>query len=234
MSVAAISSSGVSLQRLSAQARLLQFASQALPTGAYAYSAGLESMLNLELLRDEQDCRDYLVTLMESSVAYLELPIFLRMFDAISQGDAATVVRYSQFLFASRETREFQEQEEQMARALCRVLKELRSQDYMQIPSPGTYVEALAWAAHWFGIEREDACVLVVYSWVEQQVSALCRLLPLGPIAGQRLLDGVLRHVPEVIVQAKEVEDSDLGASAPGLAVVSALHETQYCRIFRS
>lgn len=223
-----------SFPRVAAQMRLLQFASQALPTGAYAYSAGLEGLLASGALAGEIACRDYLITLMRSVVVRLELPLFFRMLDAFRAEDGLAAQRFSHYLLASRETRELFEQEKQMARALGRVLADLCSEKYPSASGPLTYSEGLAYAAHIFGLERGEAAVLLVYTWIEQHVSALCRLLPLGPIAGQRMLDGVLSHVPEVVSEGASITDDDIGAGSPGLALASARHENQYCRIFRS
>lgn len=220
--------------RVAAQTRLLQFASQALPTGAYAYSAGLEGLLASGKLEGAVACQGYLISLLQAVVVRLELPLFFRMFDAFCVGDDSAALRASRYLLASRETREMQEQEKQMARALRRVLADLCSDKCAPEWTPATYSEGLARTAHWFELERSEAAVLLVYTWVEQQVSALCRLLPLGPIAGQRMLDSILVHVPEVIRLGARIEDDDIGAGAPGLAIASSRHETQYCRIFRS
>ncbi len=222
------------LAKHASQTRLLQFASQALPTGAYAYSMGLESMLQLGLLSGTDSCQAYLLGLLEHSVVYLELPLFLRMYDGAVQGDGASVARYSRFLLACRESHEFQCQEEQMGRALARVLSDLRPREFADIVAPVTYSEGMAWATCWYEIAKDEACVLFAYNWMEQQVSALCRLLPLGPLAGQRVLDAVLERIPPCIERAKCVADHEIGAGAPMLAIASALHEEQYCRIFRS
>lgn len=220
--------------RVAAQMRLLQFASQALPTGAYAYSAGLEGLLASGVLTGEVSCSEYLNTLMKSTVVHLELPLFFRMCDALRAGDVGAVRRLSYYLLASRETRELLEQEKQMARALGRVLRSLCGEKCPSDFCPLTYAEGLAFAVHWFGLERSEAAALLVYTWIEQQVSALCRLLPLGPIAGQRMLDVILVCVPDVVREGASVTDDDIGAGSPGLALASARHENQYCRIFRS
>jgi urease accessory protein len=225
---------GGAAAQFSRQVRLLQLASQALPTGAYAYSSGLEALLESQLLHGEEECANYLSTLMESVVTHLELPLFLRMFDAAQTADHGSLHRASQFLLASRESREFQEQEQQMARALWRVLLELHPEACATHHAPQTFSESLALAAQFYGLLRDEAAVLLVYSWVEPQVSALSRLIPLGPIGGQRLLNAVLQRVPSVIEGAVQVKDAEIGASAPRLALASCLHETQYTRIFRS
>jgi urease accessory protein len=60
------------------------------------------------------------------------------------------------------------------------------------------------------------------------------RLIPLGQTAGQRMLSALSRELPALVTLAGELADDALGATLPALAIASALHETQYTRLFRS
>jgi urease accessory protein len=40
--------------------------------------------------------------------------------------------------------------------------------------------------------------------------------------------------IPAVLATAAACRDDEIGVSLPGLAIASALHETQYTRLFRS
>jgi urease accessory protein len=40
--------------------------------------------------------------------------------------------------------------------------------------------------------------------------------------------------LPEAVETGLFVEDKEIGASAPAMAIASSLHETQYTRLFRS
>ncbi len=213
--------------------RLLQLSSQALPTGAFAYSCGLETAHALGYLTTLDQCTEFLVSLMHSALPHLELPLFRRMRAAVLAQDEAQLTWLSAYLLANRESMELREQDGQMARALRRVLCALHPHAILP-QEPQTFSEMLALASCLFELTQEDADLLLVYTWLEQQVSALCRLVPLGPIAGQTLLSGVLVHAPQVLVQSAGIADDEIGASSPSLAIWSSLHETQYTRIFRS
>lgn len=219
---------------LAQTARLLQLASQSLPTGAFAYSAGLEAIVELGWVEGSEDWREFLTTLLETSVGMLELPLFVRMYDAWGGNDSLAAAALSARLRASRESRELAEQDGQMGRAVGRVLRELWPARVPAGRAFRTYSEALALAAVCYEIPREDAAVLLAYTWVEQHVTALSRLLPLGPLASQRLLDGVLSELESTVVLGLSLRDEEIGASCPRLGIASAFHETQYCRVFRS
>lgn len=219
---------------LTQTARLLQLASQSLPTGAFAYSTGLESIVELGWVRGEGEWLGFLTTLLETSVARLELPYFARMYDAWTREDSAEAARLSARLCASRESRELAAQDGQMGRALGRVLKELWPARVPEGRPFRTYAEALALATVCYEIPRNEAAVLLGYTWIEQHVTALARLLPLGPLASQRLLDGVLLALESTVLVGLSLPDDEVGSSCPRLAIASAFHETQYCRVFRS
>jgi urease accessory protein len=59
-------------------------------------------------------------------------------------------------------------------------------------------------------------------------------LLPLGQLAAQRVLAALGALVPGACSAADALSDADIGATLPGLALASALHETQYTRLFKS
>lgn len=218
--------------------RLLQLVSPSLPTGAFAYSQGLEAVLDLGWVSGEVEAAGYLETLLSASLATLDLPLVLRLHTAWERRDVERAAALSAWLLASRESGELQAQERQMASALARVLREIRPAALAaaggRLRAPTTFAEALTAAAVAFGLSAEATLLGYAYTWCESHVAALAKLLPLGPIAGQRVLDRLLRRVPEVVAHARLVGDDAVGASAPGLAVASALHETQHTRLFRS
>ena len=88
-------------------------------------------------------------------------------------------------------------------------------------------------AVHW-QIPLLDSAMGYLWAWTENQVAAAIKLVPLGQVAGQRILSAALESIPGLIDQGLALAEDDIGALAPGLAISSALHETQYTRLFRS
>ena len=88
-------------------------------------------------------------------------------------------------------------------------------------------------AAHW-DIGLRDCLLGYAWGWLENQVAAAIKLVPLGQTDGQRLQLQLAELLPAVVEHALRVEDDGIGTSAPALAIASARHETQYTRLFRS
>jgi len=99
---------------------------------------------------------------------------------------------------------------------------------------PVTLPAAFALAARGFGVPADAAVAGYLWSWLENQVLAAIKLVPLGQVAGQKLLLALGGEVPAAAARARSLPDDDLTSFAPGLALASIRHETQYSRLFRS
>ena len=71
-------------------------------------------------------------------------------------------------------------------------------------------------------------------AWLENQVLAAMKLVPLGQVAGQGMLLALGAELPQLIGTAATLADDDIVTFAPGFALACARHETQYTRLFRS
>jgi urease accessory protein len=87
--------------------------------------------------------------------------------------------------------------------------------------------------ANW-RVPEDAACAGFAWAWCESQVAAAVKLVPLGHTAGQRLLLALGDEIGTAVTRATAVGDDAIGVTLPGLAIASALHETQYTRLFRS
>ena len=83
-------------------------------------------------------------------------------------------------------------------------------------------------------ISAEPALVAYLWAWLENQVMAALKAVPLGQTDGQRMLLKLGDRLAAIAARAASLDDDELGSFAPGLALVSSQHETQYSRLFRS
>jgi urease accessory protein len=72
------------------------------------------------------------------------------------------------------------------------------------------------------------------FGWAENMVQAAMRSVPLGQSAAQRILARLIDALPDAAKQAATLGDGRRQAFTPMLAILSAQHETQYSRLFRS
>jgi urease accessory protein len=188
-------------------------------------------------VRDEDTARDWIRGLLDASLAALDLPVLARLDAAWRAGDGAAVERWNAFLLASRATAELAAEDRHLGAALARLLEGL-GVDGAAAFAPRTdvaHATLFALVAVRWEVPARAACEGFAFAWAEAQVSAAVRLVPLGQSAGQRALLALGDAVPAAVARALALDDDDaIGAAAPGLAIGSARHETQYSRLFRS
>ena len=224
-----------SVQSLSLM-RLFQLVSPALPIGAYAYSQGLEQAVEIGWVHDEESCEEWIEGCCRYGLARLDAPVLVRLLEAWRANDIESVVYWSMCLHASRETDELQREDQQLGTALARLLGDMGIEEARLWTSRPyvTWATLFSLAATRWHIGVDEAVGGYLWSWCESQVAAGIKLVPLGQTAGQRIVWSLGEMIPELSESAQSIEDDEIGAFLPGLAKASSLHETQYCRLFRS
>jgi urease accessory protein len=208
-------------------ARLLQLASPTLPVGAYSYSQGLESAVEAGIICDAESAGRWIGDVLEFSVARMEAPVFFKMLKT-----PKALAHWNAIFLASRETAELRAETVQMGYSLNRLLPELGI-DPVALEEPA-FPAAFAAAVDAWKIDPRDALQAYLWSWLENQVMAAVKAVPLGQTDGQKLLLSLGERIAPLAARAAAMSDDELGNFAPGLALLSSRHETQYSRIFRS
>lgn len=214
--------------------RLMQLASVSLPVGGFSFSQGLEYAIEAGWVSNEAQTEVWIRQALASSLARVDLPILQGAMQAISDDDAERWHQWNGCSFANRETQELRLTETAMGDGLRRLLTSL------DVPIPEhngeelSFVCLFAVAAQQWDITFELAAQGFAWSWLENQVAAATKLVPLGQSQAQRLLGTLQSEIEPAIELSATLTEDTLGASLPGLAIASSLHETQYSRLFRS
>jgi len=212
---------------------LLHLASPTLPIGAYAYSQALEYAIEAGWVAGDA-LREWLRDGLHLGIATLDLPILLRAHDASVRHATGELDEWNDLLLASRETSELLLEDQQVGGALWRLLTSLGVPDLPALAQPPGYAVAFAVACANWEIDRDTTCSAYCFSWLENQVTAATKLVPLGQSAAQALLLELLEEVDEACAAARAVTGDAIGLSCPGLALASCRHEHQHTRLFRS
>lgn len=223
---------------------LMRLSSPALPIGGFSYSQGLETAIDIAWVQTETDVRQWLEALLEANIGRFDAPLGLALFRAVAAGDLARMKTLHERWLASRETSELLAETLQMGQSLLQMLAGLTLEDWVtqqvsdlragQVPC----ALPLAWAlaARGLGLTAEAALAAWLWSWLENQVMAAIKAVPLGQQAGQRLFTSLRPGLARVIedCMAHGADDESWSNFAPGFAIACSRHETQYSRLFRS
>src|SRR6185436_17798692 len=191
-----------------------------LPVGAYSYSGGLEAACEEGIVTDAASAERWIGDVLEFSLARMEAPLLFRMMKDQN---------WNEVFLASRESAELRAEMVQMGYSLNRLFKDLGLGE-LPVEEP-SFPAAFAYAAAKWKIEPEAALQAYLWAWLENQVMAAVKSVPLGQTDGQRILLSLGGLLPSLAKKAMQMLDEDMGNFAPGLAMLSSIHETQYSRL---
>ena len=221
---------------------LIWLASPALPVGGFSYSEGLEAAVDAGRVWDEASASTWVRDQLHLSLARADLPVLARALPAWRRTDWARLGELDDWVRQTRESAEMRLQTEQMGRSLVEWLKTVQPEALRALQIPAT-LQAPCYPVA-FGraltlhtpptTSVRDSLLAFAFGWAENMVQAALKAVPLGQAAGQRVLARLMADLPAVVDSAQALRDSQRQAFCPMLAILSAQHETQYSRLFRS
>ena len=218
---------------------LMRLASPSLPVGGFSYSEGLEAAVDAAIVTSESQARRWLLDQLHLVLGRADLPAVARTLSAWRRIDEERIVELNAWFATTRESSELRLQTEQTGRSLAQWLK-LRGADQPRLrfleslaPAP-TWPIAFALAAADIAAEPRDVLVAFAGGWAENMTQAAIRSVPLGQSAAQRILSALAAEIPAVVDAALRIGMAEMQAFTPMLAILSAQHEEQYSRLFRS
>ena len=220
---------------------MMWLSSPALPVGGFSYSEGLEAAVEAGVVHDEDSSLRWLRGQLQLTLARSELPAAARAHAACVARDARVLQEVQAWVLATRETAELRLQTLQMGRSMLDWLARLRPGHALlglagQLPEPPCWPPGFALGACALGLDATRTLQALGFSWLDNQVQAALRCVPLGQSSGQRLLQALSLDLPAAVTRALRLRDrpQEWQNFSPMLAVLGARHETQYSRLFRS
>ncbi len=218
--------------------QLMWLASPALPIGGFSYSECLESAVDKGYVATEIEASRWLTDQLHLSLARSDLPAVAQAISAWRSDDVARIRALNAWVLQTRESSELRAQTEQMGRSLLEWLRNHTTASAAQIEQLAalqpTYPLAFALAACATQAAVRDCLLAYAFGWAENMTQAAIKSVPLGQSAGQRILSALSHDIPAAIDHALRVNDDTRQAFSPMLAILSAQHEMQYSRLFRS
>src|SRR5450830_264828 len=218
--------------------QLMWLASPALPIGGFSYSEGLEAAVDTARVATEKEASEWLVDQLELSLARSDLAVLAQAIPAWQSADETRIAQLNAWVLQTRESSELRAQTEQMGRSLLEWLRNHTTATAGQIELLAnlqpTYPLAFALAASATQAPLRDCLLAYAFGWAENMVQAAIKSVLLGQSAGQRILSALAAQIPCAVDHALALPDDARQAFSPMLAILSARHEVQYSRLFRS
>ncbi|WP_027816669.1 urease accessory protein UreF [Paraburkholderia bannensis] len=218
---------------------LLHLASPALPIGAFSYSQGLEAAIDVGMITGADDAAHWIANGLANVLAPGELPFIAHQLERWRAHDTQALIDANAEFIASRESAELRRETAQMGwslRQLCAQLEwgDAERRATLERMTPVAQPSAFAFAAWAHDASTEATLAAYAFSWVENQTAAALKAVPLGQLAGQRIVVALRPRIEDAVARALATPPDALNTFAPQLGILSARHESQYSRLFRS
>ncbi len=219
--------------------RVLQFGDSVLPVGAFSFSNGLESAVQLGVVSDVASLREYIETVVREAATGDGIAL-LWAFRAAREGDPSRIDAADRALLNRKLNEEMRLMTVRMGRKLAetsvRVLGPSPVSDWLErIKSgvtPGCYPigQALVFAS--LGLEEQDAFAVHQYGLASMMIAASLRLMRIHYLDAQRVLYEVNTVAEADYQRVRDLALDEMAAFAPAYDIVACAHIQANVRMF--
>ncbi|MEM0977452.1 MAG: urease accessory UreF family protein [Pseudomonadota bacterium] len=201
--------------------RIMAWLSPSFPTGAFAYSHGLEYAIHAGDVTNAAELRDWLEVLLRFGAARNDAILLAHAYRGEEVLDLASALAGS---------KERHQETWDQGRAFARTAQTLLDVHLDAAPLPCVLAQAAAEA----DIELEEFLPMALHAFAANLVSVAIRLVPLGQTEGQTVLQNLFPIIDDIAAEAMAATLDDLGNMAFRADIAAMKHETMTTRIFRT
>ncbi|MGE4334827.1 MAG: urease accessory protein UreF [Pigmentiphaga sp.] len=220
-------------------ARLMQFSDSTLPVGAFAFSNGLESAVQTEVVTDKHTLAQF-VELVVRQAARMDGVALLHAMRAIRRDDYAGVLAADQALWNRRVGHEQQLMISRMGKKLAELA--LKIGDFPRLEAwlsdikagdtPGCFPVGQAIALAQLGASEAEAFVVHQYGVASMVLSAAVRLMRIDHIDTQTILFATQQRIADDYETVRGRTLDEMSVFAPVFDVLVAHHTKAHVRLF--
>ena len=217
--------------------QLLIWTSPSFPVGAFAFSHGLEKLVEEGRVRDCSGLEALLVDLLGMGTLKNDFILMAAAWRAVTAGVASDYREAAELALALQPSRERHLESVTQGRSFFEAIHAAWPAPKLALHPRETEIAypiafALAGAAHELALDA----VLAAHGmgFVSNMVSAAIRLSVIGQTDGQRVIAALLPQISTAVARAMTLSLDDLGSALFAADLASLRHETQYSRLFRS
>ncbi len=221
---------------------LFQITDSFFPSGAFAYSWGLETYVTEGAVKDVDGFNKFLTAYITGMMGNCDALAVKLTLDAAEREDIKAVLRLDRLIHSMKLSKELREGSIQTGRQLLKVMVQLHksmmldrfAEGIERGEGKGHHPVVFALVCNSLGVSKEDAVPAYLYSAVSGIVSAGVRLIPLGHTDGQRVIERIKPLLIKIAGEVTQLDEGDISAFAPGIEIRAMRHEHLYTRLFKS
>jgi len=217
---------------------LLVWLSPSFPVGSFAYSHGLEWVVEAGDVRDAETCVAWIGDLIARGGPWSDAVLLAQTHFAVHARHDVKLAEIAQLAAALAPSRERRMETLDQGAAFLAAVRSAWPSKVFERAKPFENAIALpvavglAAAAHGIGLIPTLEAYLVAFS--TNLVSAAVRLIPLGQTDGTKIVASLVPLAKNIAVRAASATLDEIGGATLRSDIASMRHETQHTRLFRS
>ncbi len=221
---------------------LLHLSDPTLPIGGFSHSAGLETYVQRNIVRDKATAKKFITEMLSRNLKYTDAAFVSLAFDAAEKNDLQKIIELDIECTAVKLPVEMRQASKKLGMRLLKIFQPLDKSDLVKPFNEkaqaqeinGNYCIVFGLIAQSLHITKLDALHGFYYNAVAGFVTNSVKLIPLGQQDGQEILLSVIPLIQQLAEQSMNIDNDMIGLCCTGFDIRCIQHEQLYSRLYMS
>ncbi len=221
---------------------LLHLSDPTLPIGGFSHSAGLETYVQQNIVKDKATARAFITEMLSRNMQFNDAAFVSLVFNAAMENDLEKILELDAACTAVKLPVEMRQASKKLGTRLLKIFQSQLNNELIIAynkclqaqKANGNYCIVFGLVAHALNIQKQDALYGFYYNAAAGFVTNSVKLIPLGQQDGQEILFSLLPLMQQLAAQSMQSAKDLLGLCCTGFDIRCMQHEQLYSRLYMS
>lgn len=221
---------------------LLHLSDPTLPIGGFSHSAGLETYVQQQIVKDKATARAFITEMLSRNLHYTDAAFVSLAYDAAIGNNLQKIIHLDETCTAVKLPAEMRQASKKLGTRLLKIFQSLSSNELIthfskrvqEQQTNGNYCIVFALFAAAMGITKQEALYGFYYNAAAGFVTNSVKLVPLGQQDGQEIMFNLLPLMQQLAEQSIQPDEELIGFCCTGFDIRCMQHEQLYSRLYMS